>query len=181
VLLTTSEIFLHGLADGDTITFPQQTGNETPQIVNPGSQVATAGLPFRLKLDGRDPDMRLVGKTPQLPVYRLVDGPPGMTVRPGSGLPGEARGSLPYPKADISLATQSFGQGVTASALQIAAGYGAIANGGLLMRPYIVSKVVAPDGEVVMQRGPEQVRQVVSPSTAIVGISTTAPGAWICT
>ncbi len=90
----------------------------------------------------------------------------GFAEKPGTGLPGEARGSLPYPRADIALATQSFGQGVTASAVQIAAAFGAIANGGALMRPYVVSRVVDPDGEVITQREPEKVRQVVSRATA---------------
>ena len=90
----------------------------------------------------------------------------GFGEKPNTGLSGEAKGQLPFPRADISLATESFGQGVTASAVQIAAGVGAIANGGVLMHPYLVSKVVDPDGEVVLLRGPEKIRQVISRATS---------------
>jgi len=90
----------------------------------------------------------------------------GFGERTGLALPGEARGSLPFPKAEVSLATQSFGQGMTTTAVQLAAAWGALANGGTLMRPYLVSKVVDPDGVVLLENRPTQVRQVVSQTTA---------------
>lgn len=90
----------------------------------------------------------------------------GFGEKSGLGLPGEVRGSIPYPKADIQLATESFGQGLTANAIQLTAGYAAIANHGLLMRPFVVRKVVDPDGTVLESHGPEPVRQVISAKTA---------------
>jgi cell division protein FtsI (penicillin-binding protein 3) len=90
----------------------------------------------------------------------------GFGEKSGLGLPGEVRGQLPYPKAEIQLATQSFGQGLTASALQLTAAYGAIANGGVLMRPFLVRKVIDPDGAIMESHGPEPVRQVISSATA---------------
>lgn len=91
----------------------------------------------------------------------------GFGERPGSGLPGEAKGSLPYPRAEITLATQSFGQGLTASPLQITAAMAAIANGGDLLRPRVIKRVIDPaTGEVLDEPGPELVRRAVSPETA---------------
>jgi len=90
----------------------------------------------------------------------------GFGEKTGIGLPGEVRGSIPFPRADIRLATESFGQGLTANAIQLATGYAAIANHGLLMRPFVVRKVVDPDGTVLESHGPEPVRQVVSAQTA---------------
>ncbi|MFL5354413.1 penicillin-binding protein [Archangium sp.] len=90
----------------------------------------------------------------------------GFGERTGLALPGEARGSIPFPKAEVSLATQSFGQGMTATAVQMAAAWGALANDGVLMRPYLVSKVVDPDGVVLLENKPIEVRQVVSAPTA---------------
>jgi len=90
----------------------------------------------------------------------------GFGERPGTQLPGEARGSLPFPRSDIALATQSFGQGLTATPLQIAAAYAAIANGGTLMRPYLVSEVVDAEGAVLLKQEPQRVGQVVSGKTA---------------
>ena len=95
----------------------------------------------------------------------------GFGEKTGLALPGEAKGQLPFPKADIQLATQAFGQGLTATAVQLAAGYSAIANGGVLMRPYLVSKVVDPDGVVLLANGPTEVRRVLSAPTAKTVIS----------
>lgn len=90
----------------------------------------------------------------------------GFAERSGLGLPGEAKGVIPFPRAEISLATQSFGQGLTASPLQAAAAFGALANKGVLMKPYLVSKVVDSDGLVLLDNKPTEVRRVVSEKTA---------------
>ena len=82
------------------------------------------------------------------------------------GLPGEGRGVIPYPKAEVQLATESFGQGLTATAVQVASAYGALANGGVLMRPYLVSKVVDPDNVVLLENKPTVIRRVVSERAA---------------
>jgi cell division protein FtsI/penicillin-binding protein 2 len=62
------------------------------------------------------------------------------------------------------LATNSFGQGMTATPLQVMAAYGAIANGGLLMKPHIVAEV--RDGQTVRVQQPTVVRRVISPQTS---------------
>jgi len=91
----------------------------------------------------------------------------GFGERPGTGLPGETKGSLPFPRSDIALATQSFGQGLTASPLQITAAMAAIANGGVLLRPHLVKRVVDPaTGEVLDESRPEVVRRAVSEQAA---------------
>jgi cell division protein FtsI (penicillin-binding protein 3) len=48
----------------------------------------------------------------------------------------------------------------------MAVAFGAIANGGLVMRPFLVRRVVAPAGEVTVENAPVTVRRVVSPRTA---------------
>ncbi len=90
----------------------------------------------------------------------------GFGERFGLGLPGEGRGVLPYPKAEVQVATESFGQGLTATSLQVAAGYSALANGGVLMKPYLVAKVVDPDGVVLLENKPTEMRRVISEKTA---------------
>lgn len=91
----------------------------------------------------------------------------GFGERTGIGLPGEVRGQLPPPRSDIALATQSFGQGLTATALQITNATAALANGGLVMRPTIVKRIVDPaTGEVLEEARPEVIRRAVSPETA---------------
>ncbi|MBM7114294.1 penicillin-binding transpeptidase domain-containing protein [Archangium primigenium] len=95
----------------------------------------------------------------------------GFGERTGLSLPGESRGAIPFPKAEVSLATQAFGQGMTATAVQMAAAWSALANGGVLMRPYLVSKVVDPDGVVLLENRPTEVRRVISPQTARTVVS----------
>ncbi len=91
----------------------------------------------------------------------------GFGERAGIDLPGERRGQLPFPRADITLATQSFGQGLTATPLQVVAAMAAIANGGVLMKPLLVKRVLDPaDGSVLDLGEPTPVRRVVSVATA---------------
>lgn len=72
---------------------------------------------------------------------------------------------------DIWSATASFGQGITVTPIQIVAAYGALANGGKLMKPYIV-KEVGTDSGAVTRTEPTVVRQVITKraSTLIGGM-----------
>ena len=91
----------------------------------------------------------------------------GFGQKSGVDLPGERKGQLPFPRADITLATQSFGQGLTASALQVVTAMGAVANGGRLMRPLVVLRTRDPaDGGLIEEFRPQVVRQAISPATA---------------
>lgn len=91
----------------------------------------------------------------------------GFGTRTGIELDTEAAGNLAplKNKGEINAATASFGQGITVTPLQMAVAYGALANGGNLMRPYIVDEIVHPDGTTVKTQ-PRTVRQVVSDRTA---------------
>lgn len=66
---------------------------------------------------------------------------------------------------EIYMATGSFGQGLTVTPLQLAMAGAAIANRGILMKPYIVEKTVKPDGTAI-ENTPQEVRQVISQSAA---------------
>ncbi|ATB27826.1 penicillin-binding protein [Melittangium boletus] len=110
---------------------------------------------------------QLLGRERFVQAYRDF----GFGERTGLALPGEARGSIPFPKAEVSLVTQSFGQGMTATAVQMAAAWSALANGGVLMRPYLVSKVVDPDGVVLLENRPTEVRRVISPQNSRLVVS----------
>jgi cell division protein FtsI/penicillin-binding protein 2 len=68
-------------------------------------------------------------------------------------------------KGEIFGATASYGQGITVTALQMLAAYGAIANGGELMKPYIVQEVISPDGVHTVTQ-PSPIREVVSKRAA---------------
>jgi cell division protein FtsI (penicillin-binding protein 3) len=86
----------------------------------------------------------------------------------GIDMPGEAPGLLRRPEtwSGIDLATHAFGQGLSATPLQMVMAYAAIANGGFLMRPYVVRRALSPKGEVLVENQPHVVRRVVSERTA---------------
>ena len=67
----------------------------------------------------------------------------------------------------VEAATASFGQGITATPLQIIAAFGAIANGGILMKPYLVDRIVAPDGSEE-KTAPHQLQRVIQEKTAFL-------------
>ncbi len=86
----------------------------------------------------------------------------------GIDLPGEAGGLVRRKWSRINLVTTSFGQGIAVTPLQLVRAYAALANGGKLMQPYVVRRVIAADGSVLHENKPHEVRQPVSPHTAAV-------------
>lgn len=90
----------------------------------------------------------------------------------GIDLPGEAKGQvwsrdyLTSAEGYLSLATASFGQRFTVSPLQLLTAFSATINGGHLMRPYVVKSISRPDGTILKQNEPTEIRQVVSEQTS---------------
>ena len=83
-------------------------------------------------------------------------------------LPGEVNGYLRNKSSwyGVDLAAISFGQGVSISSLQLVAAMSAIANGGTLMQPYIVDRIVDATGNPLKQFSPISRQRVISPETA---------------
>lgn len=88
----------------------------------------------------------------------------------GIDLPGEFPGMVRslQKSARINLVTTSFGQGIAVTPLQLLRAYAAIANGGKLMRPYIVRRIVAADHSVLRENKPQVLGQPISAQTASV-------------
>jgi stage V sporulation protein D (sporulation-specific penicillin-binding protein) len=93
----------------------------------------------------------------------------GFGSKTGIDISGEESGLLlPYDKVrDIDLATMSFGQTNSVTPIQLLTAICAVANGGILYRPYIVDKITTPDGQLVQQQNPTPVRQVLTKATAM--------------
>lgn len=94
----------------------------------------------------------------------------GFGEKTGIDLPGEVNGFLRDPKnwSGRSLASLSIGQEIGVTPLQILRAYSSIANGGNLMRPYIISEIISPSGEIVKRFTPAIERRVISEDTARV-------------
>jgi len=72
----------------------------------------------------------------------------GLGKKTGIELSPESKGNILSldKKGSIFGATASFGQGLSMSPIQLTTAYAALANGGRLLRPYIVDEIIHPDG-----------------------------------
>jgi len=91
----------------------------------------------------------------------------GFGERTGIDLPGEVSGNIANlsDSNSINFAAASFGQGISLTPLQLASAIGSLANGGILMRPFVVEKKVDEAGNVAETRL-EKKTTVVSRETA---------------
>lgn len=82
--------------------------------------------------------------------------------------PGETTGSLSsYNRwSKIDAGAISFGQGISVSAIQLITAACAIANDGILLKPYIVQAIIDQNGRIIKCSTPYKVRRVVSNETA---------------
>ncbi len=87
----------------------------------------------------------------------------------GVELPGEEVGLMFDPEEqevyDSDIATMSIGQSIAVTPLQLITAMSAIANDGVLMKPYIVKAVYNEDGSVYEETTPHEVRRVISSET----------------
>ncbi|KKS31651.1 hypothetical protein A2380_00225 [candidate division WWE3 bacterium RIFOXYB1_FULL_43_24] len=90
----------------------------------------------------------------------------GYGKKTGIELQGEDTGILPEIKdwSDITLANISFGQGISATPLQVLNAFNVIANGGSLYQPLIITKI--DDGKKILEMQPKKLRQVIKEKTA---------------
>ncbi|MDQ6694625.1 MAG: penicillin-binding transpeptidase domain-containing protein, partial [Chloroflexota bacterium] len=93
----------------------------------------------------------------------------GIGQRTGIDLAGEVSGLIAYPGQDgyypINLDTNSFGQGVATTPIQIVNAVSAVANGGMLMKPHVLQSI-QEGGKTVQSVTPQEVRRVIKPETA---------------
>lgn len=85
----------------------------------------------------------------------------------GIDMPGEVSGNISnlYSTEKVNFDTAAFGQGISVTPIQLITAYSAIANGGKLMKPYIVNKVIHEDGSQEITK-PEVVSTPISPQTS---------------
>jgi cell division protein FtsI (penicillin-binding protein 3) len=86
----------------------------------------------------------------------------------GIDLPGEAGGIVRPARTwqQIDLANHGFGQGIAVTAIQLATAYGAIANGGVWMRPFVVKAAYDADGSPIFVHTPQALGRIISPTVA---------------
>jgi cell division protein FtsI/penicillin-binding protein 2 len=95
----------------------------------------------------------------------------GFGEKTGIELEGESKGDIKNltkkPVGELYAATASFGQGLAITPIQMALAGLAIANNGILMKPYLVKEIIKPDGAKI-QTQPKTVGRVISEKAAII-------------
>ncbi|MDP3732617.1 MAG: penicillin-binding transpeptidase domain-containing protein [Candidatus Omnitrophota bacterium] len=92
----------------------------------------------------------------------------GFGAKSGIDLPGEIVGMIKEPRfwSKTSISAVPIGHEVGVTTLQLASAISVIANGGQLMKPYIVNEIRDKYGEIIKSFSPIVVRKVISPDTA---------------
>ncbi|TYP92210.1 cell division protein FtsI (penicillin-binding protein 3) [Fodinibius salinus] len=122
-----------------------------PEVIEKSSNIATSKIAMRLSKDTFYQYARNLGfGTPT-----NID------------LPNEEAGRLtkPYEWSKVSLPWKSIGYEVQVTPIQLAQAYAAFANGGKMMRPYVVKKIMDGKGETVWEQQNVKVRQIAESST----------------
>jgi cell division protein FtsI/penicillin-binding protein 2 len=91
----------------------------------------------------------------------------GFDDKTGIDLTGEIRGDISNlrKKKDLEYATAAFGQGIAITPIQLISALSAIGNDGILLRPYVVEKIIFSEGEEKITE-PKEIRRVISSDTA---------------
>ncbi len=86
----------------------------------------------------------------------------------GIDLPGEISGMVKEPRlwSKTSIGAIPIGHEVGVTTLQLASALSVIANGGELMKPYVIEEIRNKDGEVIQKSSPTLIRRVLSQDTA---------------
>jgi len=86
----------------------------------------------------------------------------------GIDLPGETAGILAHHSkwSPVQFVTVAFGQGIATTSLQMTMAFASIANGGKLMKPYVVARITDQAGSTIKEMKPEVVGHPISDKTA---------------
>jgi cell division protein FtsI (penicillin-binding protein 3) len=92
----------------------------------------------------------------------------GLGTATGIEYPSESTGWLRKPAewSGLSSASLAMGYELSVTPLQMLGAYAALANGGVLMQPYLVREIRGPDGRAIERRTPSAVRRVIPEQVA---------------
>lgn len=142
------EVQIHGLTLRDHDPLGDMTFQE---VIQKSSNVATAEIAMRLK--------------PEV-FYQYVRNL-GFGTSTNIDLSGEETGQLakPYNWSLVSLPWMAHGYEILTTPLQVAQAYAAFANGGKLMKPYLVDRIEDGKGNIIRETEPEEIRRIARTST----------------
>jgi cell division protein FtsI (penicillin-binding protein 3) len=155
----------------ETDRFDCANGNYTvgDRVIHEAQRKRHGVLTLRevLKYSSNIGSVKIVEKLGKEKFYHYIRGF-GFGAKTGIDLPGEVAGLLrPVENwTRVDTATIAFGQGISVTAVQLISALSAIANQGVLMKPFIVRGLIDKQGKLVQAYHPTLVRRVVSPQTA---------------
>ncbi len=121
------------------------------EVIAKSSNIGTSEIAMRL-----DPD-----------AYYQYARNMGFGTQTNIDLPNEIGGRLqrPYEWSGVTLPWMSIGYEVQTTPIQMLQAYGAFANGGLMMKPYLVSHLTDQYGKIVEENKPSSVRRIAKKET----------------
>jgi len=92
----------------------------------------------------------------------------GFGIKTGIDFPGEVTGKVPKPHQFVHSTKRYLGHGysLAVTPLQVCNAYSAIANKGVLMKPFLVKSIFNNEGELIYEAKPETIRRVISEKTS---------------
>ncbi|MEE8397861.1 MAG: penicillin-binding protein 2 [Desulfobacterales bacterium] len=167
-IFTAAAALASGLVDSDTLFFTENGEYSIGEnIIHDSHPHGWLTLDEIVKLSSNIGAAKISETIGSESLYRtLTDF--GFRQKTGIDCPGETAGALlPHHRwSKLDAAAIAFGQGISVSAIQLVRAVAAIANGGTLMRPYVVQAVLDSNGGLVKRFGPEKIRQALSPELA---------------
>jgi stage V sporulation protein D (sporulation-specific penicillin-binding protein) len=121
-----------------------------------------------------NPSFIAIGETLGIEKFHKYFDAFGFEEKTGIDLPVEMKGDIPplvetdgrKPMSNIDLALSSFGQCETVTPIELITACSAVVNGGYLLQPYVVDKVVDSDGNIELKNERTVRRQVISEDTS---------------
>jgi cell division protein FtsI (penicillin-binding protein 3) len=167
ILLVATALEDHVIRPGDSFNCENGSYSYSGRTIHDTHHYGNLSVPDILKFSSNIGAAKIGSRLGSERLYAGLTGF-GIGEKSDIDLPGEAGGTLRQQAKwyGIDLATISFGQGVTATALQIATAVSAVANGGNLMKPYLVDRITDDNGAVLKQFVPQVRRRVISAKTA---------------
>lgn len=88
----------------------------------------------------------------------------GFGTKTGIELAGEVSGKIDF-KYETEVFNAGFGQGITTTSIQNIQALTSLANDGMLLKPYLVEKIIDKNGNIIVQNEKTEIRKVASPET----------------
>ena len=168
-LITAAALLEEGkITPNETVTGAETiTGRDGIVVVRDEHPVGTVTFAQALEKSSNVVIATLAQRVPNPKFYKYTRDF-GFGIFTGIDVPGEVRGTVKKPH-EFDYTTKTYmahGYELSSTVLQLANAYATIANGGVMMKPFLVQRIINAAGEDVQTFEPQRVRRVVSEATA---------------